>query len=272
VSEMAMPAMVEERMGRSNRQPNRTRPSGKNRSSNRERGFAGHLALALWRRPGLTLSCLGIGGLATAIAVNALALQPERHHFPLFAGKPASVRAPAAAPPPVPLPLPPARRAEQAAAQQLALTAEIQTELGMRGFYVTPSAGLAGTSLDSAIRDFQQAAGVKIDGQPSEALLARIKASDLTVKDQIARLLTPGPAAAGQPDAGQPSVAQPNVVKVQRALNKVGYGPLQEDGILGAGTRAAIERFQKDHDLAVSGEPQGRMLRALASLSGITVE
>jgi len=256
-------------MGRSNRQPNRNRPSGKNRSSNRKRGFAGHLALALWRRPGLALSCLGIGGLATAIAVNALALQPERHHFPLFAGKPA-VRTPAAAPPPVPLP--PARRAEQAAAQQLALTAEIQTELGMRGFYVAPSAGLGGTSLESAIRDFQQAAGVKIDGQPSEALLVRIKASDLTVKDQIARLLTPGPAAAGQPDAGQPSVAQPNVVKVQRALNKVGYGPLQEDGILGAGTRTAIERFQKDHDLAVSGEPQGRMLRALASLSGITVE
>ena len=268
MSEMAMPAMVEESMGRSNRQPNRNRPSAMNRSSHKKRGFAGHLALALWRRPGLTLGCLGIGGLATAIAVNALALQPERHHFPLFAGKPAP--APAASPPPVPLP--PARRAEQAAARQLALTADIQTELAMRGFYVAPSAGLAGTSLDSAIRDFQQAAGVKIDGQPSDALLVRIKASDLTVKDQIARLLMPAPAAATQPGAAQPDVAQPNVVKVQRALNKVGYGPLQEDGIMGAGTRAAIERFQKDHDLAVSGEPHGRMLRALASLSGITVE
>jgi peptidoglycan hydrolase-like protein with peptidoglycan-binding domain len=170
-------------------------------------------------------------------------------------------------PAPPPVPLPPARRAEQAAAQQLALAADIQTELGKRGFYVAPSAGVAGTSLESAIRDFQQAAGVKIDGQPSDALLVRLKASDLTVKDQIARLLMPGQAAVAQPNA-----AQPNVVKVQRALNKVGYGPLQEDGIMGAGTRTAIERFQKDHDLAVSGEPQGRMLRALASLSGITVE
>lgn len=266
MSEMAMPAMVEESMGRS-RQPNRNRPSSKSRPVKKKRGFAGHLALALWRRPGLTLGCLGIGGLATAIAVNALTLQPERHHFPLFANRPAPVRAPAAMPAPPPVPLPPARRAEQAAAQQLALAADIQTELGMRGFYVAPSAGLSGTSLESAIRDFQQAAGVKIDGQPSDALLVRLKASDLTVKDQIARLLMPGQAA-----VDQPSVAQPNVVKVQRALNKVGYGPLQEDGIMGAGTKAAIERFEKDHDLAVSGEPQGRMLRALASLSGITVE
>jgi hypothetical protein len=263
--------MVEERMARSNRQSNRTSPSNKNRSSARKRGLAGQLVLALLRRPGLTLGCLGIGGLATAIAVNALALQPERHHFPLFANKPAPVRAPAAVPAPPPVPLPP-RRAEQAAAQQLALTAEIQTELGMRGFYVAPTAGSSGTSLDSAIRDFQEAAGVRIDGQPSEALLARLKASDLTVKDQIARLLMPASAAVAPPSAAQPNVAQANVAKVQRALNKVGYGPLQEDGILGAGTKAAIQRFEKDNGLPVSGEAQGRMLRALASLSGITVE
>ena len=131
-----------------------------------------------------------------------------------------------------------------------------------------------GGTLKDAVVDAEQviigsgpSAGVKIDGQPSDALLVRLKASDLTVKDQIARLLMPGQVA-----VAQPNVVQPNVAKVQRALNKVGYGPLQEDGIMGAGTKAAIERFQKDHDLAVSGEPQGRMLRALASLSGITVE
>ena len=58
----------------------------------------------------------------------------------------------------------------------------------------------------------------------------------------------------------------------QRALDKLGYGPLRADGILGSATRQAIERFEKDRRLPVTGEFGARTSRELSSASGIAIE
>jgi hypothetical protein len=58
----------------------------------------------------------------------------------------------------------------------------------------------------------------------------------------------------------------------QRALLKLGYGPLKADGMMGPGTRQAIERFERDRKLPVTGEVSGRTARELAAQSGIPVE
>jgi hypothetical protein len=55
------------------------------------------------------------------------------------------------------------------------------------------------------------------------------------------------------------------VAEAQRALVKLGYGPLQADGVMGPGTRAAIERFERDRKLPVKGEAGGRTLKELAT-------
>ncbi|WP_366847985.1 peptidoglycan-binding domain-containing protein [Methylobacterium sp.] len=55
------------------------------------------------------------------------------------------------------------------------------------------------------------------------------------------------------------------VAKAQRALVKLGYGPLKTDGVLGAGTRAAIAKFERDRKLPVKGEPTGRTMSELAA-------
>ena len=70
------------------------------------------------------------------------------------------------------------------------------------------------------------------------------------------------------PDAGrvEPSRA---IVNAQRALNKINYGPMKPDGLLGPGTRQAIERFERDHKLPVTGELAPRTVRELATVSGI---
>ncbi|WP_232631939.1 peptidoglycan-binding domain-containing protein [Methylobacterium sp. Leaf118] len=57
----------------------------------------------------------------------------------------------------------------------------------------------------------------------------------------------------------------PAVMRAQRALSRLGYGPLKDDGLMGPGTRAAIERFERDRKLPIKGEATGRTLRALTT-------
>jgi len=221
----------------------------------------GRALRGFWRRPGTYLALTGASCLSGAIFANALLLQPERHPAPMFTSSIATVARTSH----TPVPLPPARITPETAdiAKRTDVTADIQNELMKRGFYVGPTGVSTGTSLENAIRDYQEAAGIKVDGQTSEALLAQIRASKLTVKDQILQLLKPGQAQADQ---------QKTLVQVQRALNKLGYGPLKADGVFGAGSKAALEKFEKDRKLAVKGDPQGRVLRELASASGMAVE
>ncbi len=62
------------------------------------------------------------------------------------------------------------------------------------------------------------------------------------------------------------------VLAAQRALNKLNYGPVKPDGLMGPGTRQAIERFERDRKLPVTGEPAGRTARELAAASGIAID
>jgi peptidoglycan hydrolase-like protein with peptidoglycan-binding domain len=61
------------------------------------------------------------------------------------------------------------------------------------------------------------------------------------------------------------------IAAVQEALAKAAYGPLHADGFLGRQTREAIMRFQKDHDLPVTGDISDALiveLRAAGALAG----
>jgi hypothetical protein len=62
------------------------------------------------------------------------------------------------------------------------------------------------------------------------------------------------------------------VTSGQRALAKLGYGPMKADGVLGPGTRQAIERFERDRRLTVTGDFTPRTARELAAASGLPVE
>ena len=62
------------------------------------------------------------------------------------------------------------------------------------------------------------------------------------------------------------------VAAAQRALAKLGYGPLKADGVLGEGTRQAIERFERDRRLAVTRDLAPRTLKELSAQSGVAIE
>src|SRR6267154_1337594 len=152
-------------------------------------------------RPRDSIAVLAAGGAVVTILVNALFMQSGPHPAPIFSTKPAPVvapitesvanlmpgRKPVAAPPPVASPARP--RSDT--------VAEIQRELTKRGFYDGTADGFYGPKTDAAIRDFEQAAGLRPAAEPGETLLAAIARSNVKAKpvegfrDPIAALLAP---------------------------------------------------------------------------------
>jgi peptidoglycan hydrolase-like protein with peptidoglycan-binding domain len=59
---------------------------------------------------------------------------------------------------------------------------------------------------------------------------------------------------------------------VQRALSDYGYGQIKPSGTLDGPTSAAIEKFEREHRLPVTGRISERLLGQLAVLVGHPIE
>jgi hypothetical protein len=93
-------------------------------------------------------------------------------------------------------------------------------------------------------------------------------------RDPIGELIRSGQVGSGAgPQAGGASAAEARpVLAAQRALNRVGAGPVKADGVFGEETRAAIERFERERRIPVTRELSPRTLRELTAASGIRME
>jgi hypothetical protein len=60
----------------------------------------------------------------------------------------------------------------------------------------------------------------------------------------------------------------PRIAAVQRALSEYGYGQIKPSGILDSATSDAIERFEREHKMPVTGRVTGRLLNDLTTLVG----
>jgi peptidoglycan hydrolase-like protein with peptidoglycan-binding domain len=215
----------------------------------------------LLRRPADSLA----GGVAifaaVAILINALFMQSGPHPAPIFSNRPVPVVVPVVTLAPSrkadkiePVPQPPARSDT---------IAQIQKELGKRGFFSGTPDGIYGPKTDAAIRDFEEAAHMRASAEPNDVLLAAITRSNLRAQpavvshsDPIAALLAPNT----------------KIVAVQRALTDFGYGPVMPTGVYDAGTRLAIERFEKARKRPVTGQISDQLVRELAALTGRPLE
>jgi hypothetical protein len=223
------------------------------------------LMQAFGRNPRDTIA-LGVVALAVgAILINALHLQPGPHPAPIFKIRPRPVAAPE---PSYSVPLPrPAVRADVGGRARTDVVAEIQRELAKRNFYDGPADGISGPKTDVAIRDFIQAAGVKLAAEPTEDLLRTLARSPVKAParggagtgrvDPIAELIEPSPR---------------RVLAVQRALAEAGYGQIKPTGSYNPETRAAIEKFERERKLPITGQISDRLVRELAALTGGPVE
>ncbi len=96
----------------------------------------------------------------------------------------------------------------------------------------------------------RQAVGVRITSQPVTAHR----------NDPIAELISstiPAPS---------------RVIAVQRVLSEFGYGQIRPSGIVDEQTSAAIEKFESDHKLPVTGRLSVRLLSELGAMTGRPIE
>jgi hypothetical protein len=62
------------------------------------------------------------------------------------------------------------------------------------------------------------------------------------------------------------------VAAVQRALTEYGYGQLKPTGTVGSDTQAAIQKFERERKIPVTGQVSDRLVRELAAVTGRPVE
>lgn len=211
-------------------------------------GFLARATDVLRRRPADSLA-VALAAACTAMTLfNALAMQQSRQQ--------------------------PAATAATPAPQRSDLVAQVQGALADAGYYDGALDGLIGARTAAAIRAFEQANHMEPTGQASERLLAAI----LTAPPRKAELIAPKPAAAS-PQPASPTItgststmAPAKLMAVQKALAKLGYGPVTIDGKLGAETRQALISFERDRKMPETGEPTPPVLRALQAVSGAPLQ
>ena len=69
-----------------------------------------------------------------------------------------------------------------------------------------------------------------------------------------------------------PAAGQRRVAAVQRALTEYGYGQLKPTGTVGSDTQAAIQKFERERKIPVTGQVSDRLVRELATVIGRPVE
>jgi cell division septation protein DedD len=116
---------------------------------------------------------------------------------------------------------------------------------------------------------------------PPEPKPVEIKSADpmtnLVVKSTGAA--PAAPAIVARPPAPIPSRAETTqsagsrrIAAVQRALTEYGYGQLKPTGTVGADTQAAIQRFERDRKIPVTGQMSDRLVRELAAVIGHPID
>jgi peptidoglycan hydrolase-like protein with peptidoglycan-binding domain len=232
----------------------------------------GTVLRACARRPMDSIGLIAIAAAASAILSNALYLQRGVHPAPILSAgarpSPPSETTGSLVVMPRPRPTESGTGKEIAAQRSRAqIVGDIQRELARRGFYDGAVDGIHGPKIDAAIREFEQSAGLKPIGEPTEALLSAITRSPV----KSAERARPAPAAATSrrtEPAPQTPAPSARVAAIQRALADFGYGQIKSNGLFDAGTQAAIEKFERERKLPVSGQISDRLTRELAVVTG----
>jgi hypothetical protein len=121
-----------------------------------------------------------------------------------------------------------------------------------------------------------------LEQKASEQKVLEPKAAEPKAPDPLGNLLkTTGAPPAGAsnvprppapiPTAG-PTVGSRRVAAVQRALTEYGYGQLKPTGTIGSDTQAAIQKFERERRIPVTGQMSDRLVHELAAMIGHPID
>ena len=198
-----------------------------------ERGFAMRILL---HSPKDVVA--GAFALAAVIAIiaNALFLQAGRHPSPMFGSvvaMPAAALAPAS---PLPRPRP--------------------------------------VEADATLSEPKAADAKPAEPKATDPLASLVKATSApaAVPSNIVRPPAPIPASSRNETIANPSPGSRRVAAVQRALTEYGYGQLKPTGTVGSDTQAAIQKFERERKIPVTGQISDRLVREMAAMIGHPID
>jgi hypothetical protein len=125
------------------------------------------------------------------------------------------------------------------------------------------------------------------DPKSAELKSAELKSAELKPADPLANLVK----ATGAPQAAPSNVVRPpapipvspradtivspgsrRVAAVQRTLTEYGYGQLKPTGTVGSDTQAAIQKFERERRIPVTGQMSDRLVRELTGMIGHPID
>lgn len=202
----------------------------------------------LLHSPKDTLAGLVAAAAISAIVANALFLQTGRHPAPMF-GTVINLPAPSSVSLSNPIPRPRPVGADTSPLEPKA------TE-----FRVEPKPA------------------EKAPEKPAETTASTPRSGD-PMTNLVIKATTPAPApsavAVARPPAPIPMQQSPaarRLAGVQRALSEYGYGNLKITGTMSGETQSAIQTFERQHKMPVTGQVSDRLLRELTAAIGHPVE
>jgi hypothetical protein len=187
----------------------------------------------------------------SAIIANALFLQAGHHPSPMFGSVvavPAAGLAPAS---PLPRPRP--------------------VELATKPADTSPQESKL---VESKAAESKPAELKPVETKPAEPKAAEPKAADPLANLVKATASTPVTASVPRPPASIPTAAQGarRVAAVQRVLTEYGYGQLKPTGTIGSDTQAAIQKFERERKLPLTGQMSDRLVRDLVAMTGHPID
>ncbi|MBR0948915.1 peptidoglycan-binding domain-containing protein [Bradyrhizobium canariense] len=202
----------------------------------------------LLHSPKDTLAGLVAVAAISAIVANALFLQTGRHPAPMF-GTVINLPAPSSLPLSNPMPRPRPVGADTSPLEPRATEFRAEPKPVERAAEKSPEKPVEAT------------ASTPRSGDPMTNL---VKQTISTPSAAISRPPAPIPV--------QQSPAARRIAGVQRALSEYGYGNLKITGAMGGETQSAIQKFEREHKMQVTGQVSDRLLRELGAAIGHPVE
>ena len=201
--------------------------------ANAERGFFMRILL---RSPKDMLAGAVAFAAISAIIANALFLQAGRHPSPMFGSV---VAIPAAALVPA-NPLPRPRPVEA----------------------------------DSSLLEPKLAEPKPAEPKAADPLANLVKATSAApvAPPTIVRPPAPIPASSRTETIANSAPISRRVAAVQRALTEYGYGQLKPTGTVGSDTQAAIQKFERERKLPMTGQMSDRLVRELTAMIGRPID
>lgn len=168
-----------------------------------------------------------------------------------------------------------------------------RTEAGVRAFEQAARLKVTtGEPTEAVLAELRRAPAVQVAAAPAPPVVAATSAArppapasapsaapPLSPAAAAARAMLPPAAVPGDAaitgsvrPPGDVQAGSSRILAVQKALARLGYGPIKLDGQPGTETRLAVQRFERDRNLPVTGDITDRMVRELSAVSGTSIE